>query len=590
LTERTISRLQQRIYKASLEGKRQKLRSLQRRLILNKSARLLAVRRVTEVNRGKNTPGVDRLTVITNEAKYDMARKLRLDGKALPIRRVRIPKPGKTEKRPLGIPTINDRAKQMLLKLALEPEWEAQFEPNSYGFRPGRSAHDAIRAIYSKLRGSQGYVLDADIRKCFDTIDHEKLLVKLELPALMKNQIKAWLEADIMQGYANDPKIDVEKSVMGTPQGGIMSPLLANIALHGIENATKEFYAENIGPKTVAKPDRLRKLSVVRYADNFVVIADKEAEILKVQEFIQEWLANECGLELSQEKTRITSSTKGFEFLGFHLISLKKQQEEKYTFRIHISKSSKKRFLQKTRTIFQNHRSASAGHMVTMLNPIITGWCNYFKFCDCTRDFKQVEFAFFGQLRAWVFRRRSKGLNTRDKIKEKYFPPETEVNFNGVKHKGNWILIGTTLSRNNQKRIVNLVYPSWIRSSTYVKVRGIKSPFDGDHIYWSQRTQKYGAFSKTERKLLAVQNGRCTCCNELFTTGDTTERDHIQRIADGGKDVFSNLQLLHRHCHEVKTREEQRKQTKLSPITREPDEAKVSRPDLKSSVGSKEPT
>lgn len=137
---------------------------------------------------------------------------------------------------------------------------------------------------------------------------------------------------------------------------------------------------------------------------------------------------------------------------------------------------------------------------------------------------------------------------------------------------------------------MNLVYPSWIRSSTYVKVRGIKSPFDGDHIYWSQRTQKYGAFSKTERKLLAVQNGRCTCCNELFTTGDTIERDHIQRIADGGKDVFSNLQLLHRHCHEVKTREEQRKQTKLSPITREPDEAKVSRPDLKSSVGSKEPT
>jgi len=582
--------LQQRIYKASLEGKRQKLRSLQRRLILNNSARLLAVRRVTEVNRGKNTPGVDRLTVITNEAKYDMARKLRLDGKALPIRRVRIPKPGKTEKRPLGIPTINDRAKQMLLKLALEPEWEAQFEPNSYGFRPGRSAHDAIRAIYSKLRGSQGYVLDADIRKCFDTIDHEKLLVKLELPPLMKNQIKAWLEADIMQGYANDPIIDVEKSVMGTPQGGIMSPLLANIALHGLETATKEFYAENIGAKTVCKRDRLRKLSVVRYADNFVVIADKEAEILKVQEFIQEWLANECGLELSQEKTRITNSTKGFEFLGFHLISLKKQQEEKYTFRIHISKSSKKRFLQKTRTIFQNHRSASAGHLVTMLNPIITGWCNYYKFCDCTRDFKQVEFAFFGQLRAWVFRRRSKGLNTREKIKEKYFPPETEVIFNGVKHKGNWILIGTTLSRNNQKRIVNLVYPSWIRSSTYVKVRGIKSPFDGDHIYWSQRTQRYGAFSETERKLLAVQNGRCTRCNELFTTGDTIERDHIQRIADGGNDVFSNLQLLHRHCHEVKTREERRKQTKLSPITREPDEAKVSRPDLKSSVGSKEPT
>lgn len=564
LTERNISRLQQRIYKASLEGNRQKLRSLQRRLILSESARLLSVRRVTEKNRGKKTPGVDKMTVTTNEAKLELARKLRLDGKALPIRRVLIPKPGKTEKRPLGIPTINDRAKQMLVKLALEPEWEARFEPNSYGFRPGRCTYDAIQAIYMKLRGTKGYILDADIRKCFDQIDHDKLLDKLSLPPFMSKQVKAWLEADIMQGYADQPRIETEASTMGTPQGGIISPLLANIALHGMENSAKEFYAENVynGPKNVAKRDRLRKLSLIRYADDFVVIANDETEILQVQEHVQRWLQKECGLTLSKEKTKVKSSIQGFEFLGFHLISLKKSEEDKYTFRIHISKASKKRFLLKTRNVFQNNRSASAGHIISMLNPIITGWCNYYRFCDCTRDFKQVEFAFFGQLRAWVFRRKSKGLNTREKIKNKYFPPETEVIYNGQKHKGNWILIGTTLSRNNQTKIVNLVYPSWIRSSTYVKLRGAKSPYDGDHIYWSQRTQKYGAFSKTERKLLTSQNGRCLRCNELFTSEDTIEKDHVIRLADGGKDVFSNLQLLHRHCHEVKSREEQSHKTK----------------------------
>jgi group II intron reverse transcriptase/maturase len=589
LIERSISRLQQRIYKASIEGNRQKLRTLQRRLILSKEARLLSVRRVTELNRGKNTPGVDGMTVVTNDAKILMAKKLRIDGKASPIRRVLIPKPGKTEKRPLGIPVINDRAKQMLLKLALEPEWEAKFEMNSYGFRPGRSTHDAIKAIFQKLRGSKGYILDADISKCFDRIDQSKLLKKLDLPPFMEIQVKAWLESDIMHGYANRPKVVVETNTQGTPQGGIISPLLANIALHGLENATKEFYVDNVydNVKTKGRRDRLSSLTLVRYADDFVVIANKESEIIALKPFIQKWLDQECGLELSEEKTSIKNTTEGFEFLGFHLISLKK--DENYTFRIHISKASKKRFLTKTRDILQNNRSASAGHLIAMLNPVITGWCNYYKFCDCSKDFKQVEFALFGQLRAWVFRRKSKGLKSKKDIKEKYFPSETQVTFNGNKHKGNWIMMGTLVARQGQQKKVNLVYPSWIQSSSFVKVKGAKSPFDGDHIYWSTRTQRYGSFSKTERKLLTAQNGRCNLCNEFFKTGNTIEVDHIQRLADGGKDVFSNLQLLHRHCHEVKSRKEQSKSSTML-NTREPDEAKVSRPDLKSSVGPKGPT
>lgn len=589
LTEKFTFRLQQRIYKASLQGNRQKVRSLQRRLILSEQARALSVRRVTEKNRGSQTPGVDQKTVVTNKEKYDLIKKLRLDGKAEPIRRVYIPKPGKTEKRPLGIPTIKDRAKQMLMKLAIEPEWEAKFEANSYGFRPARCTHDAIDAIFKKLRGTRGFVLDADIRKCFDKIDHKKLITKLDLPPLMRNQIKAWLEADIMHGFSTYQNPQIEQTTEGTPQGGIICPLLANIALHGMEHSTKEYYATHVydGPKTVSRIDRKARLSVIRYADDFVIIAPTEPEIQKVKQHVQTWLLKECGLELSDEKTKVKDSINGFHFLGFHLISLKKQDEDKYIFRIHISRASKANFLTKTRTIFQNNKPASAGHIITLLNPVITGWSNYYKYCDCNRDFKQVEKAFWSQLRAWVFRRKSKGLKSRTALKNKYFPPETEITFNGNKHKGNWILVGKTLNRGGQEKMVNIVYPSWIRSSQYVKVSGTKSPFDGDHIYWSKRTQQYGPFNKTEQTLLKQQNGLCKMCKQPFKTGDTIEKDYIVRVADGGKSILTNLQFLHRHCHEVKTRFEL--STKQIASTREPNEAKVSRSDLKSSVGSKEP-
>merc|ERR1712176_1419841 len=165
--------------------------------------------------------------------KMKLVSKLKLDGKTKAIRRVYIPKPGKSEVRPLGIPTIEDRAKQMLAKLALEPEWEAVFEPNSYGFRPGRSCHDAIASLFLSLRGKSQFVLDADIQKCFDQMDHEKLLKKLSTFDQMENQIVAWLKADIMVGYLKRPD-EILQSLEGTPQGGILSPLLANIALHGL--------------------------------------------------------------------------------------------------------------------------------------------------------------------------------------------------------------------------------------------------------------------------------------------------------------------------------------------------------------------
>src|SRR4028118_1827797 len=220
--ERRVYKLQKRIYRASQRGNLKALRKLQKMLMKSWSARALAVRRVTQDNTGKKTAGVDGLKSLTPKHRLDLVTKLRLGIKASPTRRVWIPKPGTEEKRPLGIPTMKDRALQALVKLALEPEWEARFEPNSHGFRPGRSCHDSVEAIFNAIRYKPKYVLDADIAKCFDRIDHEALLNKLNTFPAIRRQIRAWLKAGVMDNMQH------YETSEGTPQGGVISPLLAN--------------------------------------------------------------------------------------------------------------------------------------------------------------------------------------------------------------------------------------------------------------------------------------------------------------------------------------------------------------------------
>jgi RNA-directed DNA polymerase len=244
--ERRVFKLQKRIYRASERGDIKALRKLQKMLMKSWSAKTLAVRRVTQDNQGKKTAGVDGVKSLTPKQRLDLVSKLHLGTKASPTRRVWIPKPGTEEKRPLGIPTMKDRALQALVKLALEPEWEARFEPNSYGFRPGRSCHDAIGAIFLSIKHKAKYVLDADIAKCFDRINQRKLLHKLNTFPTMRRQIKSWLKAGVMDGKELFPTSE------GTPQGGVISPLLANIALHGMEYRIKQ-YVSSIKPKVPPK-------------------------------------------------------------------------------------------------------------------------------------------------------------------------------------------------------------------------------------------------------------------------------------------------------------------------------------------------
>lgn len=484
-----VRRSQRRIFKASKSGDIRKTRYLQQRLIRSSHAKLIAVQQVTTLNKGKNTTGVDGYVATKPSMKLTLAKKLQIDGKASLVKRVWIPKPGKkkNEKRPLVIPTIQDRAKQALAKLALEPEWEAKFEPNSYGFRPGRSCHDAIEAIFTNLHYNvDKLVYDADIRKCFDRIDHKALIAKLDTFPLMERQINAWLKAGIMEKYANTPR----DTTRDTPQGGVISPLLANIALHGLEEHLKNYVSSRNFPKPHIGASRgtetkRKALGVIRYADDFVIIHRSPEIMEKIILETKEWLAK-VGLEISEEKSKLRRASQTFQFLGFQIGLVRKQGA--YRVKITPSKENVIRLTDKTRTIIQRNKSASAYALIYLLRPVLIGWGNYFRYCECKQTFSKVDNIVYQQIRAWVFRRATR--QGRMEVKMKYFPKNRVYLFRNKNHKANWILNGTRTLKGKKPGTAYLPKMSWISSEKYVKVKDTASVYDGNHIYWSERCPK----------------------------------------------------------------------------------------------------
>jgi RNA-directed DNA polymerase len=536
--ERLTFKLQKRIFQASERGDVKAVRKLQKTLIKSWSAKCIAVRRVTQDNQGKNTAGVDGVKSLTPKQRITLAGKLKLTGKSKPTRRVMIPKPGTTETRPLGIPTINDRALQALVKLALEPEWEAKFEPNSYGFRPGRSCHDAIGAIYLSIRQKAKYVLDADIAKCFDRIDHKALLSKIHTYPTLSRQIKVWLKA----GYCVDRKLFPTND--GTPQGGVISPLLANIALHGMEERVKQ-YAETLKGKG-SKTNKRDAISLIRYADDFVIIHEDLNVVKKCQEIIANWLSD-MGLELKPSKTKLTHTlieidgNVGFEFLGFHV-----QQHKTGAYRcangsngtllgfntlITPSKAKVKTHLAKIAEVIDTYKTTPQAALISRLNPIIRGWSNYYSTVVSKETFSKVDHLTYDKLRAWA-KSRGKGNVNKDKywrsIDDRKWCFSTEDGIELLEHKKTEII-------------------------RHIKVKGNASPYDGNWIYWSKRRGEYPETPNRVATLLKRQKGICPHCGLYFTSTDIVEVDHIKPISLGGKDTYDNLQLLHKHCHDTKT-------------------------------------
>jgi RNA-directed DNA polymerase len=402
--EASVRRLQERIVKAVKLGKWGRVQALQRLLTRSHSGKLLAVRRVTQ-NSGSKTPGVDRITWRNRRSKEDAVMSLEHRGyRPLPLRRIYIPKSNSDKMRPLGIPTMRDRAMQALHLLALEPIAETLADPNSYGFRKGRSCADAIEQCHKLLAGARDrWILEGDIKSCFDRIGHEWLLAHIPMERAI---LRKWLRSGYMEKDA------FHATSQGTPQGGIISPTLANMTLDGLETRLrKEFPTEGPG----CGQGRKAYMHLVRYADDFVVTGStRELLETRVRPLVQEFL-HERGLELSLEKTSITHVADGFDFLG--------QSVRAYGRKTLVTPDKKrvKTFLDNIRSLVKRNPQTPADKLIAMLNPKIRGWANYHRHVCCNDTFRHVDTAIFRCLWQWARRRHRYPHKSRHWVADRYF-------------------------------------------------------------------------------------------------------------------------------------------------------------------------
>jgi RNA-directed DNA polymerase len=482
-----LFRLQKRVFKAVQVGDMRKARSLQKLILKSKAARLLAIRQVTQLNAGKKTAGIDGKASLNYKERFALEKLLKSnhsDWHHNKLREIPIPKKdGKT--RTLKVPTIADRAWQCLAKYALEPAHEATFHARSYGFRPGRSAHDAQKILFSNLssksNGIEKRVIELDIEKCFDRISHTTIMEKMIAPRGVKLGIFRCLKAGTHPEF---PK-------QGTPQGGVVSPLLANIALNGIEEC---HVTKNTQGKMVSQ--------CIRYADDMVIILKPQDDATKILEKISQFLADR-GMNVSEKKTKLTASTDGFDFLGWHF---KVQSNGK--FRSTPSVENFKAFRQKVKHIINNSNYGSKVK-AEKLAPLVRGWRNYHRFCKMNGS----------RFSLWHINHRT----------FKVFNKEAKND------------------RESSKKLINKAFPKVPYSeNAHVNVKGDKSPFDGDIIYWSERNSKL--YDGETSFALKRQNHTCGLCRMKMLS---EERVHLHHKDDNHNNwKVKNLLAVHESCHD----------------------------------------
>lgn len=553
--EEGVARLRRRIFKATREQDWTKVRSLQKLMLGSWSNTLLCVRQVTQRNVGRRTAGIDGETALSAEERANVAVRVhhsRSSWEPVPVRRVYIPK-ASGKQRPLGIPVIMDRCHQARVRNALEPEWEARFEARSYGFRPGRSCADAIESLFLTLKGPRAarvWILDADLTAAFDRIDHSRLLDTIgSFPA--RELVRKWLKAGVIDAGQFSPTEE------GSPQGGVISPLLMNVALHGLEEAAGVQYRSAAGKYAGAVVAGTSVLA--RYADDVVVCCYSEQQAVQVKSRLAEWLAPR-GLAFNEDKTRIVHLEEGFDFLGFNI---RRYRRGGGPGKLLIKPSPKavKRIRCRLAEEMRGLRGSNAEAVISRMNPIIRGWSAYYRGAVSSNVFRSLDHYMWQLTFGWA--RRTHPNKPGKWIARRYYG-----RFNKFRN-DRWVF-GDPGTPSNRARdnTACLVKFSWTPIVRHTLVTGRASPDDPDLTgYWAARRRRVTpALDSYNLRLLARQDSRCPlCADHLLTADQPPQSPHewerwwlgvVKRAIaaeylthHGRADSPDDTRLVHASCH-----------------------------------------